>query len=527
MRPVVLLTAFAFLAGCVGEIGELLDRPTSASELVCGQRPELHRLSGVQYRAVVDTLLAGSSAAATAEVPFAQARRADFFSTWSRQAGIGEYEIDEVWNAADAVARAWASDPGNVCPAAERSACVGRVWADALRTLWSRPATELELAEVSRGLEDAETELTAQEATTALMRGALMSPAFLFRGEGLQGKLTGDEIAAALAFTLLDRPPDDVLRAFGATQPDADAIRAEVKRLLAAPSMVPALRGFVRELFQYGRAVETQKDLAAHPFHHARELVDDSERVIERLLDDHATSGLLRALLTSDLVFVRASTAQSWALATQAEEGTYLHEPSRVGLLTHPSWLVAMSHPEQNHLVRRGLFVRERLLCGSVPPIPGGVVPQIPDVPGRSLRERIAEHSSNPACSTCHHLMDPLASGFEAWDHLGRPRTVDNGAAVDMTGELLGAGDDKDGAYADARDLMGRLADSEVVKACWVTQLYRFVHGRDIRESDQCELDRLAALYDSSGEDTLAVIAEMFASPEYLERTTITSETNR
>ena len=522
MRSVALLTAL--LGGCVGEIGDLLDRPTRGSELVCGQRPELHRLSGEQYRAVVTELVPGSSALTGVAMPFTQARRADLFSTWARQAGVGEYEVDEVWNAADAVADAWSRVAGNVCTGPERRACVQRAWAEALAILWSRPAEEAELEEVERALAGAETELTADEATRAVMRSALMSPAFLFRSEGIAGRLTGHEVAAALSFTLLDRPPDAQLRAFAAAEPDAERVRSEVRRIFAEPAAVPALRRFLRELFQYGRATEVAKSAAMHA---PTALIDDTERVVTRLVDEHASSGLLRALLTTDLAHVRASTATSWGIASDVEEGGFASAPERVGLLTHPSWLVAMSHPDENHLVRRGLFVRERLLCGSVPPIPGGVVPQVPEVPGQSLRERIAEHSTNPACAACHHLMDPLGNGFEAWDHLGRPRNADNGAVVDTRGELVGAGDALDGAYIDARDLMSRLADSSVVKACWVTQLYRFVHGREVRDSDQCEIERLVTVYDTSGEDSVAVIAEMFASPEYLERASDASETNR
>ncbi len=180
-----------------------------------------------------------------------------------------------------------------------------------------------------------------------------------------------------------------------------------------------------------------------------------------------------------------------------------------------------MSEPDHNHLVRRGRFVRERLLCGEVPMLPGGVVPQIEKKPGLTFRQRIEQHSTDPACSGCHQLMDPLGAGFEAWDHLGRPQTMDNGGVVATSGALTGAGE-LDGPYGDAKQLMQRLAESPEVRACWVKQVFRFVRGRDVIATDRCELERLTQLYDTSGEDTLAVIEAMFASEAFLQRTQVT-----
>ncbi|MGZ3421708.1 MAG: DUF1588 domain-containing protein, partial [Polyangiales bacterium] len=33
-----------------------------------------------------------------------------------------------------------------------------------------------------------------------------------------------------------------------------------------------------------------------------------------------------------------------------------------------------------------------------------------------STRDRFAAHDKNPACSGCHHLMDPIGLGFEHFD---------------------------------------------------------------------------------------------------------------
>ena len=39
--------------------------------------------------------------------------------------------------------------------------------------------------------------------------------------------------------------------------------------------------------------------------------------------------------------------------------------------------------------------------------------------PFKSTRERYIEHASNPACSSCHDLIDPIGFGFEHYDASG------------------------------------------------------------------------------------------------------------
>ena len=53
------------------------------------------------------------------------------------------------------------------------------------------------------------------------------------------------------------------------------------------------------------------------------------------------------------------------------------------------------------------------------------------------MRERMVEHRANPACASCHQLMDPIGLSTENFDAVGhwRDRT-ENGAAVDASGGL-------------------------------------------------------------------------------------------
>ncbi len=520
MRPSWALVALV-ASSCTGTIVTPGTADSPVATVACGEAPRLVRRMGADYRAAVAVLAPTWSALASSQVPFAQPRRTDLFSTWSSQASLDEYDVSDAWAAADAVATEWVAGQKDLCPANARTAsCLRRVYGPLLETLWSRPPSDDELNEWGQALTDHETELPPALAATATVRTALMGPDFLFRPElGVDGRLQSHEVAAALSYSLWHQPPDAMLRELVAADAltTPDVVAAQANRLLEHPADVPALRGFLREFLEYEHAPDIAKDRLAYPFHRPDALVDDTERVVDRLVQEHAHSGLLRALLVSDLIYVRPETAKSWGVTLAADAGTYLTSTERTGVLTHPAWLVAMSQSDHNHIVRRGRFIRERLLCGVVPNFPGGVVPQIENTPGLTLRQRLAKHSTDQSCSGCHSQMDPMGVAFEGWDHVGRAQTTDNGGAVTTDGRIDGSGD-VDGSYGNARELLTRLADSKTVKACWVKQLFRSIRGREATERDRCELERLVALYDASGEDTVAVMSALFGSTDFLNR---------
>ena len=90
----------------------------------------------------------------------------------------------------------------------------------------------------------------------------------------------------------------------------------------------------------------------------------------------------------------------------------------RLGLLTHPSWLVSHSDAMDNHAIRRGRWIRERLLGGGIPDVPITVDAMLPDEPHNTLRERMRV-TREDYCWTCHKKMAPLGLPFEMYNHAG------------------------------------------------------------------------------------------------------------
>jgi hypothetical protein len=82
------------------------------------------------------------------------------------------------------------------------------------------------------------------------------------------------------------------------------------------------------------------------------------------------------------------------------------------------------------------------VLLASPPPAPPPNVPLLEETKAEAgdkmltTRERMEQHRSNPQCSSCHRVIDPLGLALENFDVTGRWRIRDNGAPVDPVGDL-------------------------------------------------------------------------------------------
>ena len=94
------------------------------------------------------------------------------------------------------------------------------------------------------------------------------------------------------------------------------------------------------------------------------------------------------------------------------------------------------------------------------------------------MRERMAQHRANPACSACHALIDPLGFALENFDAIGRWRTVDESFnRIDATGSLPD-GTAFDGV-ADLREALARRPERFVTTL--VERLLTYALGRGAR----------------------------------------------
>ncbi|MCA9121068.1 MAG: DUF1588 domain-containing protein [Planctomycetaceae bacterium] len=200
-------------------------------------------------------------------------------------------------------------------------------------------------------------------------------------------------------------------------------------------------------------------------------------------------------------------------------------EGQRLGILTHPSWLVSHSDAMDNHAIRRGRWIRERLLGGGIPDVPITVDAMLPDEPKSTLRERMRV-TRQEYCWTCHKKMDPLGLPFEMYNHAGLFRTTELGKPVDTTGEIIDSGDPTlDGKVTDALDLIRKLAESERAEQVFVRHAFRFWMGRNENLNDAPVLQEAHRAYKENGGSMKALLTSLLTSDAFLYRTRSESST--
>src|SRR6185503_210726 len=195
-----------------------------------------------------------------------------------------------------------------------------------------------------------------------------------------------------------------------------------------------------------------------------------------------------------------------------------LDPAQRAGMLTQAGFLSVHALPNQSSPVTRGKFIRELLMCQPPSPPPPDLNVTPPEVdPTRSTRERFAQHTANPACASCHALMDPIGFGFESYDAIGRFRTVDGNKPVDASGEIVRSMD-LDGKFRGARELAEKLGASRQVHDCVATQWFRYAFGRFDSPGDTCSLAELRQSFMASGGDLRELLVALTQTESFLNR---------
>jgi hypothetical protein len=408
--------------------------------------------------------------------------------------------------------------------APSEAACVRGFIERVGRRAWRRP---LETTEVDRlvGVADyATTELGdvvegVRWATVALFT----SPHFLYRTElgtpAASGELrfVGYEAASRLAFLVWNSLPDDALldEAASGALDTADGVRNAAARLLDTPAGREAIGAFADEYMRLDKIVTQAKDQNLFPEYGGalqEAMVRDMRATWESIAFDDQTSAL--ELFTTNKVVVNADLARLYGLDASGLDSTTFAEQllpedgPRQGILSKAAFLSQFANQKEGSPTLRGKFMRQALLCTSVPDPPANVDIVLdeppPDMP-RTKRERLELHRTNDSCALCHALMDPLGLPLETFDAIGRYRTEELGLPIDPSGEVNGE------PVVDASDLGVVLGASEDVARCLVEKYYAYALGFEPRDVDEIVLNELNASFEASGYQLRKLILDTIA----------------
>lgn len=397
------------------------------------------------------------------------------------------------------------------------------------RRAWRRPVTPAEVERLLAFLPLARAHGEGFDAGMKLaLRAVLLSPHFLYRVEldpdpasAAPHALNDHELASRLSYFLWSSMPDEALLAAAdaGTLHTPEELERQVRRMLADPKAEALVDNFAGQ-WLYTRALSSfHPDPLLYPFDDSlREAMRQETRLVfhEFLRGEHPVKNMLDA----DFTYVNDRLAQHYGLpapgTSQMTRVDLSGHPERAGLLGQGSILAVTSHPDRTSPVKRGLWVLEQLLCQAPPPPPPDVEGLPPPVdPSMGIKQRMARHSSDPSCSGCHVMMDPIGYGMENFNVVGAWRRKEevSGAPVDPSGVLPGGVHFKDGV-----ELRTLLKSDPELEHCIAQHLLAYGLGRGPAQEDACTLEDITRKAGAGGGRLSDLILSLTRSEAFTHR---------
>ncbi len=410
--------------------------------------------------------------------------------------------------------------------AGEEDACARKIAADLAERAFRRPVSEPEVDDLMALYAQGAGEGGFVVGVRTLLQGVLASPDFVFRFEppppgvrpGQVYEIGGPALASRLAFFVWGGPPDaDLVRA-GATGDLSNprVFAAHLDRLLADPRAEALGSRFAAQWLRLQDLDKVHPDALRFPDFHdqlARDMRLETETFFNRLV---SSGGTLWDLLNADYSYMNERLARHYGIPGVAGERfrkvRYVR-PERRGVLGHGSVLTLTSHANRTSPVLRGKWIMEVLL-GSPPPPPPPDVPELDAIAsaeeGRFLtvRERMEQHRSNPACSSCHRVIDPVGLALENFDVTGAWRIRDLGSPVETAGELYDG--TSIGGPGDLRTAL--LARPESLARSFAENLLAYALGRRIEHEDMPVVRRITKAAATEGYQLSVFVREVARS---------------
>jgi hypothetical protein len=332
--------------------------------------------------------------------------------------------------------------------------CAKTVITHLTRRAYRRSVTDVDLQDLLDLYREGERRGGFESGIELALRGILVSPEFLFRFEGQPAsvaqrsayQITQQELASRLSFFLWSSIPDDELLEVAAQGKlrNPSVLEHQVRRMLADNRADALVRNFA------GQWLHVRNVPGSRPSPELFFDFDDNLRQAFQRETELFFGSILREdrsvleFLDANFTFVNERLARHYGIS-----GVYGDEFRRIelapdsvrrGLLGQGSILTVTSYSNRTSPVVRGKWILENLL-GTPPPPPPPNVPDLKDgdssVKILSMRQRMAQHRNNPACSSCHAQMDPLGFALENFDAIGRWRAADESdTTIDAAGTL-------------------------------------------------------------------------------------------
>jgi polyisoprenoid-binding protein YceI/cytochrome c553 len=341
------------------------------------------------------------------------------------------------------------------------------------------------------------------------IKALLSSPQFLYRheigelnsalGSGAY-ELTPYEMATWLAYNFTGTTPDATLiqKAAANQLNTPDAIKIEAQRLLnlSSSSLAKAKFGeFVGSWLGTDELENATKDETVWPGFAAlipymkQEVREDFTSVVLN------SSEKFGSIYNANYTYINGPLAQHYGInGVSGDALTKVTTTNRGGILANGAFMSRWAEPVETSPIRRGVRVRERMLCQQIPEIPPGIFADRDRLlaenaaylalPTTTNRDKYHTLTKNTPCSNCHeYQINPLGFGMEDFSSVGRVRATDlRGNVINAVGTLFAPvawtnTSDASSAFVGTKQLGDVMANSSVAQYCFTQNIFRNAVG--------------------------------------------------
>jgi len=331
------------------------------------------------------------------------------------------------------------------------------------------------------------------------------SPHFLYRAftppEGTKPgevfALNDLELASRLSFFLWSQGPDEQLlqTAIAGRLTDPAVLDGEVRRMLADPKSRSLVNNFAFQWLHVDGMGQVNPDRTIFP-DFTGDLIHDFEKELELFIGSiFEADRPVHDLLTANHTFLNERLALHYKL-NLVRGGQFqrveLDDPQRFGLLGKGAVLMTTSYANRTSPVIRGAYILEKLI-GVPAPAPPPNVEAFPEIEEggvhQTVRERLAMHRDNPACASCHNVIDPLGLALENYNSIGQWQDKDPDAGIPIDASGLLTDGTPVGSTADLWQAL--VSDPQLFAQTFTTKLMTFALGRSLEYYDMPTVRRI------------------------------------
>lgn len=511
-----------------------ISAPMKRAAATGGQVVAMRRLSDTQYRNAIADIFGPDVTVAGRIEPIVRPVH-ELIANGATDASISPAGLEQFDNMARNIA-------GQVFGAARRDqfvsctpkdekladpTCAAKALAPLGRYLFRRPLSAVEQAfYVKVAVDGAGPTGSFYKGLELSLAAMLVSPKFLYVIETAEsdpakpGGLSLDSYsrAARLSFLLWNTTPNDRLLAAAENGQltDPQQLNAIADAMVKSPRFEQGVRAFFSDMLLFEKFNELSKDPVIFPYFNQDVLQALPEQML-RTITGHllVRNGGYLQLFTTPHTYMTRSLGGLYQVQVKQAKGWEAYDfapgDDRAGLLGQAGFLALYSHSGRSSATLRGRAIRELLMCQPVPNPPGNVnFTAVQDTSNKATptaRIRLMAHATDPSCSGCHKITDPVGLSLERFDGIGMSRKTENEALIDPSGSMDGS------SFMGAGGLGTTMAKSPSTAQCVAMRALSYATGRSSDDVSSL-VELLDKRFAASGYGIRALFLQVATMPE-------------